>query len=250
MHALETSASSANLRILKWLNAVAKLVRSKIIASILLFALPAIIIGALLEIYCGYTIFTKGVLLSLLVLAIGPVLIDNAYKILVEFFEEHKNIFQEINEWKALRDAEIARFQSLRYMIFGVPWAAGVTAVVFFGMFRSAPIAIKIYVLITFFVLFFICSFGFYGVYVVSTMIRKICASRLVFDPYHLDNFGGLGCLGQLAVKASLHFSVGALIIPLAVEVIQKALPWSNFCVILMVCFVGSFLAIDRKSVV
>lgn len=57
---------------------------------------------------------------------------------------------------------------------------------------------------------------GFMGVLTTILAIRKISQENLDINPYHPDGLGGLGIFGYYAIRTTLTFSTGSLLLPLA----------------------------------
>ena len=69
--------------------------------------------------------------------------------------------------------------------------------------------------------MFLIAAIGFYGIYVLLGLLRKMLSSGVIFNPYHPDKFGGIADFGRFGVKIAFYFSSGALVLPLAGEIIR-----------------------------
>ena len=199
------------------------------------------IAGYIFQVKYGYGIFSRGVLIALLWIAIVPLLIQNALKLVITFFYTHKHVFRNQGEWETLRNNEIKRIQSSRYLLFGLPWGIITSAVILYSIYNNAPFPIQFWAGISFFILFFISSIGFYGVYVLITMMHNICTADILFNPFHPDKFGGISDFGRFSVKVSLYFSSGALVFPLAFEIIANISNGSNFAAIAIYCLAGFF---------
>lgn len=57
---------------------------------------------------------------------------------------------------------------------------------------------------------------GFMGVLTTILVIRKISQEDLEINPYNPDGLGGLGIFGYYAIRTTLTFSTGSLLLPLA----------------------------------
>ena len=212
----------ATLWIIKLQLFFSKIFFSKLIASAFIFYMPIMIVGYILQKICDYKIFSNSIIIALLWIAIAPFLIQDAFEHINLFFCKHKHIFQNLDEWESLYKKEITYIQSSRYLFFGLPWGILGSLVVIFTTFDNAPVSIQLWMGVSFFILFFVSSFGFYGVYVLVTMMQDICSADLKFNPFHPDNFGGISDLGRFSVKIALYFSSCAFVFPLAFEIISK----------------------------
>ena len=65
-------------------------------------------------------------------------------------------------------------------------------------------------------------GYGFWGVLCLLKIIDDIIQSNLVINPNHPDKFGGLKALISLGITGSSLFSSGALLFPIAFEVIDS----------------------------
>jgi len=230
------------LWIIKWQAFLSKPLHSDLLASMFMFYLPIMITGCLFQAQYQYRIFSNGVLLALLWIAIAPLLIHDALKSISSFFTEHKHVFRNPEEWSTLHAHEIERFQSSRYMLFGLPWAIATSVAVLYSIFRTAPLPIQVWAAVSFFLLFFLSSIGFYGVYVLITLFQNVCAADVLFDPFHPDKFGGISDFGRFAVRGTLYFSSGALVFPLAFEAIAAVSNGSDPLLMGIYFLVGFFI--------
>lgn len=210
--------ADVTLWIIRWQMATARVLHSRFLASIVIFYIPIMLGGVVLRHLCDYEVFTRGVAISLLWIAIAPFLIQDALRMVREFFDFHKHLFKDDSQWTRLKSVEIAQLQSPRYLIFGIPGAIGAAAIVLFIAYPTAPFPVQVWVAVSFFMLFFLSSMGFCGVFVLATLVRRLCESDIVFRPYHPDQFGGMADVGRFAVRGALYFSSGALVLPLAFE--------------------------------
>lgn len=210
------------LWLLKYFISINRLVRSKILSSMIMFFIPITCIGLYLQIKYQYYIFTYGVIISIVWTAFAPLLIYYALFVIHDFLIFHRNIFLDKNEWKKIYKFGTEDIQSNRHMIFGLFWGLSTTIVIYLVKFSTAPIAIQIWALISYFILFFVSSIGFYGIFLIVSLIKRICNSQVTFNPYHPDKFGGIASFGSFAVKGTLYFSSGALAFPLVFELLRS----------------------------
>ncbi len=217
----EEYTDGANLWILRSQNYLSDKLHSKLLASILMIYTPVMMSGLFLQLNFHYEVFTRGIFIALVWFALVPFFIQNVFRVINSFFRTHKHIFLNQNEWKDLYSQEIRRIQSPRYMLFGIPWAIAVTTVILCSTYKGAPLPIKLWASTTFFVMFFVGSIGFHGIYILLGTIKKMLDSDIVFNPYHPDRFGGIADFGRFSVKIAFYFSSGALVIPLAIEIVS-----------------------------
>jgi hypothetical protein len=236
------------LWIIRWQDALARLLHSGLLASVAMFYLPIMVAACAMQVWCAHGVFSRGVLLALLWVAGAPFLIHRALHLIDEFLIAHKHVFKDQEEWQALRQRELARFQSSRYLLFGVPWATAGSLVVTFSKYGSCHIGLRVWSLVSFALLFLLSSMGFYGVYVLITLIHNVCNAELVFNPFHPDRFGGMASLGGFAVKGSLFFSSGALVLPLALEIMESLSSDSSLLSMVTYLLSGVFVAVMIAS--
>lgn len=197
------------------------LVKNKIIASFILFGAPLTLVGILLEVFLGVNIFSRGVFFGLLWLSIAPYLITGALFYLTNFFDDIKSLFVNDEEWINLRKSKLEALQSKNSVFVGFFIAAILNLILLTTIFSNFHFIVKLWVVITFGMLSFLSGVGFYGVYLLVSLMDEICVSDLKFDPYHPDDLGGLKELGSFSIGAVTHFFSGALLFPLAFEVIR-----------------------------
>ncbi len=214
--------SAVTLWVLKWQQGLSNALGMPLVASALLFAVPLVVLAVLVQWRTGFRVFTPGVVGALLWLALAPDLIQRAFLLVDGFFRSHRGLFATEDAWRAVRQRELARMQSPRYLVFAVPWALATTSVVEVTIYRGAPLLVRAWSTGTFFLLSLLSAIGFYGVYVLVTMMRNVCCVGLSFNPYHPDKFGGFSAFGRFSVRGALLFSTGALVLPLAFEVVAK----------------------------
>lgn len=230
------------LWIIRWQDFLSKCFRSKILASISMFYIPIMAVGLILEEKYDYKILSYGVVVSLIWIAIAPFLIQNALDYVYDYFNTHKGLFRRQEDWEAFLGAEARRFQSSKYLFFGLPWATVTSGVVVFSEFNSAPLLIQVWAGVSFFIVFLVSSIGFYAVYILLKMMGRILPESISFNPYHPDKFGGISEFGRFSVKISLYYSTGALAFPLAFEIINKMSSGTNFLHVTVYLLVGFFL--------
>lgn len=191
------------------------------LTSPFIFCGPIVGVGYLLGKRFGYDLFTTSITLSLVWIALAPFLIQWVFKLVVDLFSECKAVFKDEDVWEKLREQELSRIKSWKYWLFGVPWGALISYLVFQAKFLDAPLPIQAWAILSFAFIFLVSSIGFYGVYVLITMMAKVLGAGINFDPFHPDRFGGIAFLGNFTVKAALAVSSGALMFPLAYEVAE-----------------------------
>ena len=175
-------------------------------------------------------------------IAIAPFLIYDAIRLLNNFFIDHKNIFKKEKEWEELYTLELKRIHQSKYLIFGIPWGIITSLIILIILFQEAPLLIQIWVFTSFFILFLLSSIGFQGVNILIKTIDDICASNIIFYPYHPDKFGGISDFGRFSVKGAIYFSSGALLFPLAFEIMHNIEENFNFSLIILFLLASLFI--------
>lgn len=236
------NAPRATLWIIKCQNYLSILFHSRILASMSMFYFPIMATGYALRFMYEYEVFSKGVVIGLLWIGIAPLLIQMAFRFANNFFINHRNIFQDEKSWEKIWHKEIRRFQSSKYLFFGLPWAITTSIIILFTIFDKSVLPIRIWSFVSFFLLFFVSSIGFYGIYVLVTMLQNIPSSEINFNPYHPDRYGGLSDLGKFSVKIAIFFSTGALVFPLAIEVAGTITEGTNILCIVAYCLIGFYV--------
>jgi hypothetical protein len=192
------------LWIIRWQDHLSKVLRSRIIASVLMFYVPALASGLVLQVSLGERVFTRGVHFALVWLAIAPFIIQDAFRLMLRFFEDHRSNFADAEDWQRLRSEEILRLYSSRYLIFGIPWTIVVVAIILCTIYLHSHVLIKLWATLVFSILFLLSSIGFNGIYANTAMLCKLCSSSIRFQPYHPDLYGGMAAVGTFA----LHIAV------------------------------------------
>lgn len=202
---------------------LSRVVRVRLLASILLFYAPIVATGYYLNYRFGTQVFTRGIHMALLWLGIAPWLVQLAFEVLRRFFDDNRDLFEKLDDWRSQRTAELQLIQSPRYLIFGVPWTLLTTTIAVVKVFGESSLAIKIWACCAFGALFIVTAVGFWGIFVVISLMSRLVKRSLHFNPYHPDRFGGMTDVGRFSVKGALLFSSGSLIFPLAFEISATA---------------------------
>ncbi len=216
-------SSSTTFLIVRIQNWLGRRVHSRWLASVLLLYVPLISAGILIERTTGSEVFSRGIILSTVVLAIMPFLIQDAERVLTAFLDNHQHLFQTESEWAIFRNWSLSRFHSPRYMWFGFPWAIGTTLIGVMIKYDGSPFLVKAWASVTYFIILFLSAIGFQGVSVGVAIILKLGREGARFDPYHPDLFGGFEALSRLSARATLYFSIGAFVFPLVFELVAES---------------------------
>jgi len=204
--------------------------------------------GYLLQQYYEYEIFTYGIVLSLFWIAIAPFLIQHAFDHVKKFFLNHKHIFINESDWQNLYFNELRRIQSNKFLFLGIPWGIIASILLFLLKFQEAHFLIQLWGFVSFFTLFFVSSIGFYGVFVLISMMKNIRAVPIDFNPFHPDKFGGISDFGSFSVKGALYFSSGALVFPLVFEIANDLSNGTDILLVLLYILSAMFLIVMISS--
>lgn len=194
-----------------------------LVVSTMIFAIPAIISGLIVEYSTGFRLFTREVIMALIWLAIAPYLIVYVYRIVDDFFQKNEYLF--VLDKKRAKDLLYSIFYnsgSPKYLLLSLPLSICAVLVVLFSLYATAPFAVKVWGGVTFGVLIFVAGIGFWGIFLLINLVNDICESNLKFNPYHSDRVGGLSSISQINVKIPLMFFSGTLAFPLLTVIIQN----------------------------
>ncbi|MFH1845651.1 MAG: hypothetical protein ABIF77_20900 [bacterium] len=112
--------------------------------------------------------------------------------------------------------------QSPRFLLFGIPWTVAVTGLLYLSDFAAAPLSIRIWCWVSFGIFMLLAGVGFNGIFVVVTMISRLCQEGIRFNGLHPDRFGGMVDVGSFAVKIAFAFSSGALVFPQVFNMLDR----------------------------
>ncbi|HJO93022.1 MAG TPA: hypothetical protein QF753_06460 [Victivallales bacterium] len=213
----------SSLLIIKIHHFIRKYVKNSIAASIIFPALPAVIIAVFLQYFYNYQILTRGISCALLWMAIAPGLIQNSYYSVDYFFDTHKFLFNDLNEYNYLKSCYLNNFDHNKLIILNYGLAILASTVVTVTRFYTAPTVIQAWTFICFFIIFYFSTIGFRGIIMVPKIISHICSVNLIFNPYHHDEFGGMKSIEKFIIKGILYFSTGALLFPLVFSILRHA---------------------------
>jgi hypothetical protein len=191
-----------------------------LVSSFLVFA-GVLSAGLYLQSRYHVVLITRPSLMALAWLAIGPWLIFEASRLSLEFLDSYRDMFPTREAWSALVDTHMQRL-STGWMWFAVPWSVVVTSVVATMAFPSAAGPVFAWVIASFGLLFLISGCGFWGVMALVGLVRDFSRSGVRYRPFHPDRFGGLAAVGTFTARGALYFSSGALLLPLAFEIIGR----------------------------
>jgi hypothetical protein len=191
-----------------------------IISSFLVFA-SVLSAGLYLQFLYDVVLITRPSLMALAWLAIGPWLIFEASRLSLEFLESYRDVFPTREAWSALVDAHMQRL-STGWMWFAVPWSVLVTSIVATLAFPGVAGPVFAWVVVSFGLLFLISGCGFWGVMALVRLVRDFSSSGIRYRPFHPDRFGGVAAVGTFSARGALYFSSGALVLPLAFDIIDR----------------------------
>lgn len=219
------------------------------------FNVPAIIFSACQKIPLSFGYFS-----CLFWLFIGPFLIYNAGKMADELWPQLK----ELLEKRKIKDLQAyeKRFESLGYLIIGIPATIGVSILVLApqGVLMSSISPYTVFYLASWIVLALLGSIGIWGTLQLVMMIWRVRKYELSLNPYHPDGFGGMGVLANFGIKATVMYSTGALMIPMVYDVATRndvlhqtfsgaILGSTLFSITVLLSFIGPLVALNRAAV-
>lgn len=192
-----------------------------IVSSFFLLVL-VLLSGAFLERQYGIALLTRSSLIALTWLAIGPWLIHDAVRLSHDFLESYRPYFPSDDAWLKLLTNHMHRL-SVGWMRFGVPWGLLATTFVVQVLTPDARGFALVWVVVAFGALFLISGMGFWGVWALMRLVEDFTAAGVQYRPYHPDRFGGMASVGNFSARAALYFSSGAVVLPLAFDIVARA---------------------------
>ncbi|MCP4179065.1 MAG: hypothetical protein GY756_15000 [bacterium] len=202
---------------------IKKYVKNSIAASIVFPVFPIILIALYLQYTYNYQILSRGISFALVWMAIAPALIQDSYYSVDNFFDTHKFLFTDDDEYTKLKSFYLHNFNNSKHIIVCYGWSILASAIVTLTRFFTAPTIIQAWAFITFFIIFYFSTIGYRGIIMIPKIITHICSANLVFNPYHHDEFGGMKSIEKFIIKGILYFSTGALLFPLVFSILRHA---------------------------
>ncbi len=212
---------NSKLFIIKIQNYLSKKLHFRLLASLLIIFIPAFITALILQTIYEYKILSRAVIISLIWVAVAPLLIQDAFFIFHNFFDSHKHLIDDEEKWKEIKKKFIAKFESKRFIITDIIWALICTLLIIFIIFADAPSLIQLWVFIVYFILFMLSATGIRGLLLITKIITYLCKIKMKIDPLHYDSFGGVQSFGKFIIQGTFYFSTGALLFPLVFEMLK-----------------------------
>lgn len=167
--------------------------------------------------------FLLAISLAVLWLNVGPLLIwYYDVRVLPTFFDEITDIVRD-DERVAALDRKYTRLFAERYWIPTAAWTLLLVAMFFRGQSylvdRGLFAVVDIYYvsfLIAVVYLGVFSGIGFMGVATTVLCIREIASEPIEIDPLYPDGLAGLSRFGYFAIRTTVTFSSGSLLLPLA----------------------------------
>lgn len=181
------------------------------------FNVPAIVFSIYQKIPLSFGYFS-----CLFWLFIGPFLIYNAGKMADELWPELKELLAK-RKIKKLQTYE-KRFESFGYLIIGIPATVGVSILVLApqDVLMSSISPYTVFYLASWIILALLGSIGIWGTFQLVMMMWRVRKYELSLNSYNPDGFGGMGVLANFGIKATVMYSTGALMIPMAYDVATR----------------------------
>lgn len=207
---------------------------SPVLASILWFGTLPNVFFLYLVVFQSRQIpadFVYPLFFAVLWLNLGPLLIRYYdERLLPTFFEELTELLANEERVDDLNRKYDALFSEL-YWIPTLVWVALLLGLFFRaqpslveeGLFEVGDAFYFIYLFSTGWLGVF-TGIGFMGVITTVLAIREISNERLNINPLHPDGLGGLGIVGYYAIRTTLTFSTGSLLLPLSFIFVRMSL--------------------------
>lgn len=181
------------------------------------FNVPALVLSIFRIIPVSFGYFS-----CLFWLFIGPFLIYTAGQMVDELWPKLSGLFEikTVNELKVYEK----RFHGRGYLIVGIPAVIAVSILVLApqGLLSSSISVFTLFYLFSWIILAILGSIGIWGTIQLISMIWRIRKYDATLNPYSPDGFGGMGILANFAVKATVMYSTGALMIPMTYDVATR----------------------------
>jgi len=221
----------------------------RIILSIMLFGAPTYVIAGIVFWLTGISeLLSYGFLLAFFWLAIAPYAIWKGMRAAKLFFERLGTVVKDKKNFIFfVREYEHVVF-SVRAYLCGIPFILGADYLVFI-LFPNTPLLIQLIMSIILTVLFFVAGIGFWGVITLIRLTQRLKQLDVDINPFHPDKFGGLGFVGSLAIKITLCFSTGSLVIPLGLEATMNLPSYTSASIALVLTITYVFMIIVSFAV-
>jgi len=182
-----------------------------------LFFVPAILFSAHQTVPWSF-----GYLSCLSWLFIGPFMIYKAGQMVDELWSDMLDILDE-RHIEELQSYE-RKFHSYGYLAIGLPAAVIVSILILSSQAFSYDtfFAYILFYLISWVVLALLGSIGVWGTVQLVMLVLAIRKYNLKLNSLSDDRFGGMEFLADFGIKATIMYSTGALMIPMAIEIATR----------------------------
>ena len=202
----------------RWIVSISK---KNVVLLPLLFALAACLPYAVELGRSGRLLLAYQVAFGFCWLVLSPMLIYAGYRALI-WFLGHLKGFMEPEAHAELHEKTLSDIFSGNHLYFSLPLLAVFT---FFAWLYAVNVGLPPVLRWTVVALFglsgFMAGIGFWGIWVMEILIRRMCRHQLNIDPFCVDGYGGLLYVGRfLVIGSALYFS-GSMYIPFATEVFE-----------------------------
>lgn len=240
-------------------------VESPILASVLIFGTPANLFLATIVLVRGAAIttdFLVAIVFGIAWLNIGGYLIwyyDE--EVFPTFFESAREIFrndEQLTEIEATYDEFFSAYHLLPVSV----WVLLLVGLFFGseqylvanGLFTAGSPLRYLYLGAVCY-LGFLSGIGFMGVITTTLTIRELTGLEFDVDPLHPDGLGGLSTIGYFAIRTTVTFSSGSMLLPLAFIFVRGNAPaWLIYFIVvaftgaIAVSFVYPTMLINQKA--
>lgn len=169
-------------------------------------------------------------------------------RIMPEFFDRAPEIFTDRSQLKEIyKDA--CRLFSRPHLIAQITWSLLLIALFFTsenylisnGLFEPGSILKWLYLGAVVY-LGSMTAIGFMGVITTLYVFRQLADLQLQLDPLHPDGLGGLSSVGYYAIRTTVTFTTGSMLLPLAFAFIRGNVPaWLVYLVV--IAFISAIAA-------
>ena len=226
-------------RAFRWLH---RRLHNHLLASVFLLAVPLTVVGLIIQPLTGFTLFTRGLGVSMVWTALAPWFIHMALGVVWCLAVQTRQILPDTELQRDFWTRELERLQSPRSLWIGVPLGAGVAAALLFTLYASAPVIVKMWIVAWALGTFAAGGVGFWAMGCIVTILGRMHHLPLVLRPFHQDQFGGFKFLGEFSVKWTTLFFTGSLMFPLVFEVGRYCLRGNLAVDLLVALLVGGYI--------
>jgi len=204
--------------IMRVMGSYSRALKRESLASATIFALPVLVLFAGLEMISHARVVTYDVLLSLLWLALAPLLIKWSAQVMREYHSEVLGLAADESRM-ALACADSAqRYLSRAFLKISVPLSAATFAIGYVRFTGSAPTYAALIVGAVAALFGFLAGIAFNGLYIYIRFVRAALGGEFRIRLFHFDNYLGLSGLARFHTKFLFLFFSGSLTFPVVFQ--------------------------------